>query len=82
MTISYFCHDTKRRGGGGPRVNVIMTLKIVWEVSPNNSQNGSPLPRISTTFPSKSSGSMDTDSYPCKVGLKRAVFPRPFYVIM
>ena len=39
MTISYFCHDAKRRGGGGgggggPRLNVIMTLifkKIVWK---------------------------------------------------
>ena len=25
MTISYFCRDAKR-GGGGPRLNVIMTL--------------------------------------------------------
>ena len=34
MTISYFCHDAKRRGGGGPRLNVIMTLikkKKVWK---------------------------------------------------
>ena len=34
MTISYFCHDAKRRGGGGPRLNVIMMLifkKIVWK---------------------------------------------------
>ena len=33
MTISYFCHDAKR-GGRGPRLNVLMTLiflKIVWK---------------------------------------------------
>ena len=36
MTISYFCHDAKRRGGGGPRLNVIMMLitKKSLEVSP------------------------------------------------
>ena len=35
MTISYFCHDTKRRGGEDPR-GVIMTLifKNSLEVSP------------------------------------------------
>ena len=34
--ISYFCHDAKRRGGGGPRLNVIMTLifKNSLEVPP------------------------------------------------
>ena len=37
MTISYFCHDAKREGGGGvggPRLNFIMTLiflEIVWK---------------------------------------------------
>ena len=33
MNISYFCNDAKRRGGG-PRLNVIMTLiflKTVWK---------------------------------------------------
>ena len=29
MTISYLCHDSKRMGGGSPRLNVIMTLIFI-----------------------------------------------------
>ena len=32
MTISYFCHEVKRGGGGGPRLNVIMTLTLFGSV--------------------------------------------------
>ena len=33
MTISYFCHDAKRRRGGDPRLNVIMTPCLCSAVS-------------------------------------------------
>ena len=45
MTISYLCHDAKRRGGGDPRLSIIMMLiekKKVWRcpltlrLSPNS----------------------------------------------
>ena len=39
-----------------------------------------PLPRINTDCPSKSAGSIDTDSYPCSMGIYHAVSGMEFVV--
>ena len=39
MTIRYFCHEVKR-GGGGPRLNVIMTLTLFWKCPLTKAENG------------------------------------------
>ena len=62
-----------------------VTHPVEIALDKNKQSKSKPLPRISTDCPSKSAGSIDTDSYPCSVVLYHVVpsmeFPVPLHVL-